>query len=262
MPTEDLSKEQIADIAVRGNQILNKLIPKSAQFPVRIFDYGCGVGLDCLAFSLSGADVYGSDYDEDALLVAKKISPKTTFYHQSQIPPEIQGTFDLVWCSHVIEHLVNPVELIEDVYSLLKPSGKLCILTPNSQSHEFLFRKDLIRNYFLNPEITYSIFALLSSLSHSWIYLDPPRHLNVFSTQSLGILTEKHYDVCSIKSEYTPDAFFNSKASFDYSVVRFLSIFKIVKNIFPHFIYKVLIKFDKLSLHGDSLVAIMKKKTL
>jgi SAM-dependent methyltransferase len=50
----------------------------------------------------------------------------------AQIP---RGAFDLVIFAEVIEHLfANPVEVIEWLFSLLKPTGRLLITTPNMYS--------------------------------------------------------------------------------------------------------------------------------
>ena len=40
--------------------------------------------------------------------------------------------FDLVFCSEVIEHLVNPENLLQELYRVLRPGGKLIISVPNS----------------------------------------------------------------------------------------------------------------------------------
>jgi SAM-dependent methyltransferase len=38
---------------------------------------------------------------------------------------------DFVICSHVLEHVANPLALLEDAYRVLRPSGVLLILLPN-----------------------------------------------------------------------------------------------------------------------------------
>ena len=41
-------------------------------------------------------------------------------------------TFDLVWCTEVIEHVVNPAFTLGEINRVLKPGGKLLLSTPNS----------------------------------------------------------------------------------------------------------------------------------
>jgi len=40
--------------------------------------------------------------------------------------------FDLVWCTEVIEHVVNPAFTLSEINRVLKPGGKLLLSTPNS----------------------------------------------------------------------------------------------------------------------------------
>lgn len=41
-------------------------------------------------------------------------------------------SFDLVWCTEVIEHVVNPAFTLGEINRVLKPGGKLLLSTPNS----------------------------------------------------------------------------------------------------------------------------------
>ncbi len=46
--------------------------------------------------------------------------------------PFKNNEFDLIWCSEVIEHLINPTETISEFHRILKNNGKMIITTPNS----------------------------------------------------------------------------------------------------------------------------------
>jgi SAM-dependent methyltransferase len=78
-----------------------------------------------------------------------------------------EGSADFVTLSHVIEHLPEPLMVIDEVFRILKNCGKLVIHTPNAQSlcHQ-VFRKN---SY----------------------HLDPPRHLFIFSPKSIKLLFER-----------------------------------------------------------------------
>lgn len=41
-------------------------------------------------------------------------------------------SFDLVWCTEVIEHLHNPKRLLNEIDRVLKPDGQVILTTPNS----------------------------------------------------------------------------------------------------------------------------------
>jgi SAM-dependent methyltransferase len=71
-----------------------------------------------------GRDVAGSERHYNANLNTEVIGPEWGE------PP--MGRFDLVICTEVIEHLVlNPLELVRQLLSLLEPGGLLYLTTPN-----------------------------------------------------------------------------------------------------------------------------------
>jgi SAM-dependent methyltransferase len=70
-------------------------------------------------------------------------------------------TFDAVILSHVIEHVFEPVSLLRECGRVLKPGGKLIVLTPNTGS----FGHRVFRE--------------------AWRGLEPPRHLHIFNRLTL-----------------------------------------------------------------------------
>ncbi|MEK7567327.1 MAG: class I SAM-dependent methyltransferase [Patescibacteria group bacterium] len=46
--------------------------------------------------------------------------------------PFADKSFDLVWCTEVIEHLHKPSFLLEEIERVLRPGGKVILTTPNS----------------------------------------------------------------------------------------------------------------------------------
>jgi SAM-dependent methyltransferase len=49
--------------------------------------------------------------------------------HRLHFPDD---SFDLIWCSEVIEHLDDPAFFRDEALRVLKPGGKLVLTTPNS----------------------------------------------------------------------------------------------------------------------------------
>jgi SAM-dependent methyltransferase len=71
------------------------------------------------------------------------------------------GEFDAIVMNHVLEHVHNPLRLLNSCIRLLRVGGTLVAVTPNAES-------DGHRRF-----------------GASWYHLDPPRHLHLFSQKTL-----------------------------------------------------------------------------
>jgi SAM-dependent methyltransferase len=69
-------------------------------------------------------------YDVTAVDLRPKYS-KATKVDANLALPFPTGSFDLVWCTEVIEHLRDPVFTLSEIRRVLKPGGKLLLTTPN-----------------------------------------------------------------------------------------------------------------------------------
>jgi len=129
---------------------------------VRILDIGCGFGETLAYHKLRGCDAYGVEADENILLVANKFGFKVNvgLFNASQYEKEF---FDYVTMDQVSEHVINPVETLKDVASVLKPGGIVILSTPNC--HGWGAR----------------IFG------PHWINWHTPYHLHLFSKESIKI---------------------------------------------------------------------------
>jgi len=66
----------------------------------------------------------------------------------------VDRKFDIIVAADLIEHLANPGRFLERARSHLKPSGRLCILTPNAHSLNNVFKSLLGLRVASNPEHT------------------------------------------------------------------------------------------------------------
>jgi len=96
----------------------------------RILDAGCGTGK---FFSLdfareAGCRLFGVDIEEHL-----KINSCVDFRARGDLKnlPFFDGSFDVVNCRLVIEHTDAPETALREFYRVLKPGGRLAILTPN-----------------------------------------------------------------------------------------------------------------------------------
>jgi 2-polyprenyl-3-methyl-5-hydroxy-6-metoxy-1,4-benzoquinol methylase len=100
----------------------------------RLMDVGCGGGLVLSIAKQYGWDVMGLEFDADAVKVAnqKGLPVQQGSYEKLDSYPDY---FDIIYCSHVLEHVYNPKEMLLSFKRSLKPNGKLLLSLPNSQSY-------------------------------------------------------------------------------------------------------------------------------
>lgn len=127
----------------------------------RLLDIGCGVGKFIEQMSDLGWKAEGLDADPVVVQICKSRGLRV---HEGTIEQQDypDNYFDAITLKHVIEHIYDPVLLLKECHRILKPGGKLVLLTPNLES---LGHKKF--KYF-------------------WLGLDPPRHLFLFSAKTLS----------------------------------------------------------------------------
>ena len=102
-----------------------------------VLDAGCGVGYNAFYFSEKAKLIFALDINEDNLNTAIEKYPAKNirlFLGNLENMPFLDSTFDVVYSIDVIEHLPNPKQFISEAYRVLKPDGKLIIITPNSKN--------------------------------------------------------------------------------------------------------------------------------
>lgn len=97
-------------------------------------DIGCGAGLLCEPMARLGADVTGVDASAENVNVAATHADGVGLdirYMAGEVASLDIGTFDLVTCVEVIEHVSDKRAFIADVAARLAPDGLLVMSTPN-----------------------------------------------------------------------------------------------------------------------------------
>ena len=94
-----------------------------------VLDAGCGTGL--ITRHLHNA--IGIDINEWAIERAKIHAPQAKYLVASidDLPFE-DDSFDLVICTHTLEHLLNPNQAIDEFMRVLKPNGTLIGAVPSN----------------------------------------------------------------------------------------------------------------------------------
>lgn len=122
---------------------IDSLAPVAGQ---RVLDVGCGGGILADAMARKGADVLGIDLAGKALKVAQlhalEASTKGVKYREvavEALAAEQPGSFDIVTCMEMLEHVPQPASVVKACADLVKPGGWVFFSTINRSPKSFLF---------------------------------------------------------------------------------------------------------------------------
>lgn len=108
--------------------LLMAMIPRGA----RVLDIGCGTGsISGMIRELRGADVLGIEPHPERAKKAETEGIKVVNGVYSDEIPRDHGRFDIVLFADVLEHLTDPVHILEQVKSALAPNGRVLASIPN-----------------------------------------------------------------------------------------------------------------------------------
>ena len=127
----------------------------------RLLEIGCGSGSYLAIMRMLGWDVRGLDVDPAAAEEARAAANCPVHVGTVEEAPFREGSFDAIASSHVIEHVDDPKSFVAASARLLTKGGVMVVRTPNFQS------------------LGHKLFGT------DWFSLDPPRHLCLFTPDSL-----------------------------------------------------------------------------
>ncbi len=136
--------------------------------PGKLLDVGCGVGALVALARKKGWDALGMDPSQKAQELAKKvldIEILNSYLADSCVEPE---SFDVVVLLAVLEHAFDPVSIMERVWKILKPGGRVIFSTPNLDN------------------LSYQL--MVNKADYSWFVKE---HINHFTLKTHRTLLEK-----------------------------------------------------------------------
>ena len=101
----------------------------------RALDVGCRDGYWSEQLKAKGYAVVSCDIDPRC--------PQGRIVDANAKLPFADSEFDLLWCSEVIEHLLDPAFTIQEFKRVLKPGGQLVMTTPNQDFWIFRLIKQM-----------------------------------------------------------------------------------------------------------------------
>jgi 2-polyprenyl-6-hydroxyphenyl methylase / 3-demethylubiquinone-9 3-methyltransferase len=109
----------------------------------RILDIGCGGGLLCEALQALGATVTGIDLAPAMIETARLHAAETGVAIDYQLlsaetlAAAAPGSFDVVTCMEMVEHVPEPAPIVSAIGALLRPGGAAFISTLNRTPKSF-----------------------------------------------------------------------------------------------------------------------------
>ena len=148
----------------------------SASGTGNLLDVGCNEGRGLEFYKNHGYSAEGLELNGKAAEVARS---KGFVVHGSTLEGfSTEKKYDVVVLSNVLEHSLNPAEMLSAIYGLLNPNGQVWISCPNSQSW------------------------LRSAFGRFWINWHVPFHVVHFSPVTLrGLLAISQFEVIEMRQE-------------------------------------------------------------
>ena len=202
------------------NEIDEALMDDMSKFDKNITKYASnavfldiGFGLDFqlyLAQKLGAASLYGTELDKDAIAFVEPYLNNANLFH-GELKDAVYSDqhFDLINLCHVIEHVLNPVQYMKELYRITKKNGILIIATPNIGTSPYLLFR--LFNF-----MTLKIPLIVDGLEHTFIF----NKKNLIAlTERVGFKVVEHYN------EAVNDSFsniFKSNLTFKKKVLRYI----------------------------------------
>lgn len=210
-------------------------LPKDAK----MLDIGGGNGYFSLAFEYfqHGKATY-IDLDPEACNYVKSLGIHSVInVDVSNLANFSTEKFDFIYARHVIEHLHDPLKLIDSAIDLLSDNGVFILQLPNGLSQERLTDGKYYNNIKkkLKAENDFSDFEMFKIMHSNKLAADiaPPRHLWAFSPKGLKLYLMKNKNIKhSIKTFSIMDRVYSPfMGQHKYSRYFIKKIFSSIKNI-------------------------------
>lgn len=134
--------------------------------PGTVLEVGCGNGAALREMTRAGWQAVGIDFDSRAISAAQKIAGVEASVGDLLSMGFSDGQFDAIVMNNVVEHLPMPDQVFRECRRILRPGGRLVMVTPNTSS----------RGY--------------AKYGQDWRGLEVPRHLYLFSPATLAVFAK------------------------------------------------------------------------
>ncbi len=182
------------------NYIIEKLFDPDLRMR-SLLDVGCGEGWALRYFHNKGFEVEGLDYSDFGI---QAHNPEMAAYVKvGDIYENLTGiiqqkrVYTIVWLDNILEHVLNPVKLLQQLYAVVENKGVLVIEVPNDFSflQEYLYQHSLLKEKY-------------------WVVV--PDHISYFNADSLKKIGELSGFTCKeMIADFPVDLFlFNENTNY------------------------------------------------
>jgi ubiquinone/menaquinone biosynthesis C-methylase UbiE len=163
--------------------IQSYLIPSHAKCA----DVGTSTGTNLTLFSdLNVGQAIGLEYEFEAIQLAIKKNTYSIVQGSAEKMPFVDGEFDLVTCTDVLEHVSDDVSALSEINRILRPGGYALITVP---AFKILWgHQDVISHHIrryrlaeLEQKIESSGFVVIESFYFNWIMFVPVLIIRILS---------------------------------------------------------------------------------
>lgn len=126
-------------------------------------DVGCGLGLGLAYARKLGFKLYATEFDKNSIDFINDNFDVDCFLGDIKEAKYPNNYFDLIHISHVIEHVTDLDEFINEIKRVLKKDGYVCIGTPDSSSFLYSIYNNLM---FLNLNVP----KIIDGIEHTYIF--------------------------------------------------------------------------------------------
>ncbi len=140
----DLKNLELYTTPAIGSWLQGLRLPPGA----RMLDVGGGGGFMARSFEIFGhGKAWYVDLDSEACRFAREKLGLTRVLNGDvcTLADRMDEPFDLIYCRHVLEHVPNPVRMLDAMAGLLAEGGRLVLVMPNGLSREYLGYPSLLK---------------------------------------------------------------------------------------------------------------------